>query len=92
MAHFDAIAEAARQPVEKAPEIGELRGRKSRGQLQPVLSDTVGQRVEQPQKIAQQIVGVLQLRLMADGLRKFEAKAKVVMRHIAPALNGVGRG
>ncbi len=92
VAHFDAVAEAAWQPVEKAPELVELGGRERSGQLQPVLNDAISQRIEQAQKVVQQIVGMLQLSLMADGLRKLKAEAEVVMGHIAPALHAVRRG
>ncbi len=85
MADFDAVVKTARQAVEKAPQVVELRRGEAGRQLQPVLTDAIGQRLHQAKEIGQQVIAVLQRRLMADGIGKLKAEAKRIVRHIAPA-------
>lgn len=89
MTHFDAVGEFLRQAFEELPHARQLVGAEGGGQLQPQLPDALMHRAQAVVKRLQLGGAVAQGGLVADVRREFEAEAKIVAGHVAPALHDV---
>ncbi|MNR19182.1 hypothetical protein D3C85_1359560 [compost metagenome] len=91
MTHLEGIGELPGQALEEGGKARQAGGAEAGGQLQLEQPQLVVQRRQQADKVRHQLVCAHQIALVADGLRKLEAEAKVVGHRIGPALHRVGR-
>lgn len=87
MTHFNAVGEFLRQAFEELPHARQLVRAEGGGQLQPQLADALMHRAQAVVKRLQLGGAVTQGSLVADVRREFEAEAKIVAGHVAPALH-----